>query len=75
MFEPASEISLVPVSPIVYPGVAGLEVHSACLAAARRGAFERGRARRLRAIESFDRSDGEPAETRPGKGVVTEEQV
>lgn len=35
----------VPVSPVVYPGHEGLEVHAGCLAAARRGAFERPHAR------------------------------
>jgi hypothetical protein len=38
--EGSSAISFVPVSPIVYPGIEGLEVHSDCLAAARRGEFE-----------------------------------
>lgn len=32
--------ALVPVSPVVYPGVEGLEVHGDCLAAARRGEFD-----------------------------------
>ena len=32
--------AFVPVSPVVYPGVEGLEVHGDCLAAARRGEFE-----------------------------------
>lgn len=32
--------AVVPVSPVVWPGVAGLDVHDACLCAARRGAFE-----------------------------------
>lgn len=34
------ERAAVPVSPVVWPGVAGLDVHAACLSAARRGAFE-----------------------------------
>ena len=34
------ERATVPVSPVVWPGVAGLDVHAICLAAARRGAFE-----------------------------------
>jgi hypothetical protein len=37
---PGDERTIVPVSPVVWPGVAGLEVHAGCLAAARRGAFE-----------------------------------
>ena len=32
--------AFVPVSPVVYPGVEGLEVHGDCLAAARRGEFD-----------------------------------
>ena len=32
--------AFVPVSPVVYPGVEGLEVHADCLAAARRGEFD-----------------------------------
>ena len=32
--------TFVPVSPVVYPGVEGLEVHGDCLAAARRGEFD-----------------------------------
>lgn len=36
----ASAKAFVPVSPIVYPGVEGLEVHADCLEAARRGEFE-----------------------------------
>lgn len=37
---PGEELALVPVSPAAWPGVAGLDVHAGCLAAARRGAFE-----------------------------------
>jgi hypothetical protein len=36
----SGEPAFVPVSPVIYPGVAGLEVHGACLAAARRGEFD-----------------------------------
>ncbi|MCL7969462.1 MAG: hypothetical protein M8872_00300 [marine benthic group bacterium] len=36
----AGTTAFVPVSPVIYPGVAGLEVHDACLAAARRGEFD-----------------------------------
>lgn len=36
----ADTIAFVPVSPVIYPGVAGLEVHGGCLAAARRGEFD-----------------------------------
>ena len=32
--------AFVPVSPVVYPGVEGLEVHGDCLAAVRRGEFD-----------------------------------
>ncbi|MDT8436971.1 MAG: hypothetical protein RRA92_09465 [Gemmatimonadota bacterium] len=35
------ERALVAVSPVVYPGVAGLDVHARCLRAAREGAFEK----------------------------------
>ncbi|MGW8282814.1 MAG: hypothetical protein ACWGON_05905, partial [Gemmatimonadota bacterium] len=48
-----AEKALVPVSPVVYPGIEGLEVHAACLAAARRGEFDEGRAPLRLAIESF----------------------
>jgi hypothetical protein len=41
----AGESAFVPVSPVIYPGVAGLEVHVECLAAARRGEFDRPRPR------------------------------
>lgn len=41
----AASTAFVPVSPVVYPGVEGLEVHGACLAAARRGEFDRARSR------------------------------
>lgn len=37
---PGEELALVPVSPVAWPGVAGIDVHAACLSAARRGAFE-----------------------------------
>jgi len=59
-----SDTALVPVSPVVYPGITGLEVHSSCLAAARLGAFERGRARTSRAIESSDESSSDRADAR-----------
>ena len=36
----AGTTAFVPVSPVIYPGVPGLEVHGACLAAARRGEFD-----------------------------------
>jgi hypothetical protein len=38
--ERGEERASVPVSPVVWPGVVGLDVHAGCLAAARRGAFE-----------------------------------
>jgi hypothetical protein len=41
----AGETEFVPVSPVIYPGVAGLEVHADCLAAARRGEFDAARPR------------------------------
>ena len=69
---PDSEIAFVPVSPVIYPYIKGLEVHAGCLAAARRGAFERGRASRRRAIESFDAFDRDRADTRSVQRVVTE---
>lgn len=59
-----TEIALVPVSPVVYPGIEGLQVHANCLAAARRGEFDEGRASVRHAIESLRASVRDRVDTR-----------